>query len=146
MGLAWTDLAAGLTGLGGSDAEVVAALYHNALGRDPSGAELAAELGRLAAGVSRAQLAVDVALGAELLGHQPAGGVWVADALGSDAAWRAGTGGLPGTPPRRRPPATDLVWLLYAAGWRLAATARKFARAGAARAFPGNTTKRPRGA
>jgi hypothetical protein len=111
-GMAWTDLAAELTGLGGSDVEAVTALYHNALGRDPSGAELAAELGRLADGVSRAQLAVDVALGAESLGHQPAGGVWVADALGTDAAWRAGTGGLPGPPATPPPPATDLVWLL----------------------------------
>lgn len=96
-GVAWTELAAGLPVPGGSDADAVTALYHNALGRDPSGAELASQLGRLAGGVTRAQLAVDVALGAESLGHQPEGGVWVADALGADGAWRAGTGGLPGT-------------------------------------------------
>ena len=64
----------------------------------------------------RAQLAVDVALGAESLHHQPAGGVWVADALGSDGGWRAGTGGLPGsaTPP---PAATD-PRLAAVAGYR----------------------------
>jgi hypothetical protein len=110
-GVAWTDLAAGLPALSGTDAEAVAALFHNALGRDPSGAELATQLGRLAAGVSRAQLAVDVALGADSLGRQPEGGVWVADGLGSDGAWRAGTGGLPGTATPLAP-ATDLVWLL----------------------------------
>ena len=110
-GMAWADIAATLPGLPAGDADAVAALYHNALGRDPSGAELALQLGRLAGGVTRAQLAVDVALGAESLHHQPAGGVWVADALGSDGGWRAGTGGLPGSavPP---PVATDPLWLL----------------------------------
>ena len=109
--MAWADIAATLPGLPAGDADAVAALYHNALGRDPSGAELALQLGRLAGGVTRAQLAVDVALGAESLHHQPAGGVWVADALGSDGGWRAGTGGLPGSavPP---PVATDPLWLL----------------------------------
>lgn len=110
-GMPWTDIAAGLPALGGADAEAVTALYRQALGRDPDGAEMAAQLGRLAAGLGRAQLAVDVALGAESLGHQPAGGVWVADALGGDGAWRAGTGGLPGAGPPP-PVATDLVWLL----------------------------------
>ncbi|TDH60934.1 DUF4214 domain-containing protein [Dankookia rubra] len=110
-GVAWTDIAAGLGGLGGTDADAVGTLYRNALGRDPGEAELATQLGRLAAGVSRAQLAVDLALGAESLGHQPEGGVWVADALGTDGAWRAGTGGPsgPATPPPAA--ATDQVWL-----------------------------------
>jgi hypothetical protein len=110
-GVAWTDIAAGLPGTGGTDADAVAALYRNALGRDPSGAELATQLGRLAAGTGRAQLAVDVALGAESLGHQPEGGVWVADGLGSDGAWRAGAGGLPAAT-TALPPATEQVWLL----------------------------------
>ena len=65
-GVAWTDLAAGLPGLAGGTMRMRSPrCYHNALGRDPSGAELAPQLGRLAAGVSRAQLAVDVALGAD---------------------------------------------------------------------------------
>ena len=111
-GVAWTDIAAGLPGLGGSDATAVTALYHNALGRDPGGAELAAQLDRLAAGLDRAQLAVDVALSGESLARQPDGGVWVADALGTDAAWRAGTGGLPDPATPVPPAATDQIWLL----------------------------------
>ena len=110
-GAAWAEIAGGLGLPGGSDAAVVAALYQNALGRDPGGAELTTQLARLGAGVTRAQLAVDLALSAESLARQPEDGVWVADALGTDGAWRAGTGGLPGTAaPLSAAP--DQPWLL----------------------------------
>ncbi|TCZ63018.1 DUF4214 domain-containing protein [Roseicella aquatilis] len=110
-GLAWTDIAAGFPALSGSHAAAVTTLYHNALGRDPTTAELASQAGRLAGGLSRAQLVVDVALGDEALAHQPEGGVWVADALGTDAAWRGGAGGL-GEGTVTAPAVTDLPWLM----------------------------------
>ncbi|MDO9711295.1 hypothetical protein [Paracraurococcus lichenis] len=112
-GTAWTDIAAtlpGLAALPAANAAAVADLYHNALGRDPTGEELALQTQRLASGVPRAQLAVDLALGAESLDRQPDAGVWVADPLGTDGAWRAGTGGLPATAPVTA--ATDPVWVL----------------------------------
>jgi hypothetical protein len=111
-GTSWTEIAATLPGALPADPGVaVTALYRNALGRDPGAEELALQTGRLAAGVTRAQLAVDIALGAESLGRQPGEGVWVADPLGEGGAWRRGTGGLPGTVV---PVVTgsDLAWLL----------------------------------
>lgn len=113
-GTSWTEIAATLPELAtlpAANADAVTALYHAALGRDPSGEELALQTGRLASGLSRAQLAVDLALSAEALGHQPEGGVWVADPLGADSAWRADTGGLPAAPVPVTA-AADEVWLL----------------------------------
>ncbi|RAI59901.1 hypothetical protein [Roseicella frigidaeris] len=112
-GRPWVEVIAGLPGLAAlpaADAEAIAALYHNTIGRAPAASELGEELARLAAGESRAQLVVDLALGEEALAHQPAAGVWVADGLGADAGWRGGTGGLGGTVSAAA--ASDAPWLL----------------------------------
>jgi hypothetical protein len=97
-GQGWVDLAAGLVpgALDGlDDATLVATLYHSALQRDPDAGELALQLGRLASGVSRAQLVADLA-GSDAALAAAAGpdGVWVGQALGGGAAWHMDTGGL----------------------------------------------------
>jgi len=51
------------------DEAFVAGLYRQAMGREADPAELALQLGRLASGTSRAQLAVDIALDPEALAH-----------------------------------------------------------------------------
>lgn len=110
-GTAWTEIAAAVPAtLPAGEAEAVAALYRNALGRDPGAEEAALQAGRLASGTARAQLAVDLALGAESLARQPAGGVWIADPPGEDGGWRRAPPGpaLPDLPPAP----TDLIWLL----------------------------------
>ncbi|MBL6080930.1 DUF4214 domain-containing protein [Belnapia sp. T18] len=97
-GRGWVDLAAGLlpgtlAGLG--DAALVTTLHHTALHRDPDAAELALQLGRLASGVSRAQLVADLAgSDAALAAVADFDGVWVGQALGGSAAWHMDTGGL----------------------------------------------------
>lgn len=117
-GVSWTELAAapGLGALPPGDAAAVAVLYRNALGRDPGAEELALQIGRLASGLSRAQLAVDLALSGESLARQPAEGVWVADPLGEDGAWRTGQGGLPGPAGDHAAlpafPVPDMIWML----------------------------------
>ncbi|MCO6417301.1 DUF4214 domain-containing protein [Siccirubricoccus sp. KC 17139] len=115
-GLAWVDLAASLGGAGlgvPGDAAFVAALFDAVFGRAPSGAELALQTGRLASGLDRAQLAVDLALSDEGLAHQAAlhpDGLWSSTATGS-GEWRTDAGGLAQAagPPAA---ATDGVWVM----------------------------------
>ena len=84
---------------GQDDAGLVAGLYQAALDRAPDAAELALQVGRLASGVSRAQVVADVAGSAEALAaHAAVDGHWVAQPLGGSAAWHLGTGGLGGGP------------------------------------------------
>ena len=98
-GLGWVELAATLLpqaagSLG--DADLVTSLYTAALQRDPDPAELALQTGRLASGVSRAQIAADLAgSAATLAAHSETEGVWVSQPLGGDTAWHMDTGGLP---------------------------------------------------
>ena len=114
-GRGWVDLAAALlpaTHAGLADAALVAALYQDSLHRDPSGAELALQLGRLASGVARAQIVADVAGSAAALAAQAEPqGHWVAEALGGDAAWHIGTGGILGGPAAAEP-ALGSGWML----------------------------------
>ncbi|MFC7691743.1 DUF4214 domain-containing protein [Paeniroseomonas aquatica] len=101
-GQGWVELAAGLLPPalpGQADAGLVDGLYQAALQRAPDAAELALQLGRLASGVSRAQLAADLAGSAEALAAQAAPeGHWVAQPLGGSAAWHLDTGGPAGGP------------------------------------------------
>ena len=95
-GQGWVDLAAGLvTGALAAldDATLVTTLYQSALHRDPEAAELALQLGRLASGVTRAQLVADLAgSDAALAAAADPDGVWVGQALGGSAAWHMETG------------------------------------------------------
>ncbi|MBX6746008.1 MAG: DUF4214 domain-containing protein, partial [Acetobacteraceae bacterium] len=78
-----------LLGDGLTDADFVTALCQAACGHDPSAAELALHTGRLASGLSRAQLAVDLALSPEALAHLAESapeGHWVAQPYGRDEA------------------------------------------------------------
>ncbi|MDI3307468.1 MAG: DUF4214 domain-containing protein [Acetobacteraceae bacterium] len=78
-----------LLGDGLTDADFVTALCRAACGHDPSAAELALHTGRLASGLSRAQLAVDLALSPEALAHLAESapeGHWVAQPYGRDEA------------------------------------------------------------
>lgn len=78
-----------LLGAGLTDADYVTVLCRAACGHDPSAAELALQTGRLASGLSRAQLAVDLALGPEALARLAESmpdGHWVAQPYGRDAA------------------------------------------------------------
>ena len=97
-GQGWVDLAAALVpgALAAlDDGALVTTLYQAALHRDPDAAELALQLGRLASGVSRAQLVADLA-GSDvaLAAAADPDGVWVGQALGGSAAWHMDTGGL----------------------------------------------------
>jgi hypothetical protein len=106
-GMAWAEIARGmlplaLKGLG--DAALVQALFRAGAAREATPGELALHTGRLASGISREQLAADIALGEALVG----GGNphWVFAPLGS-AGWRADPGGL--APPA--PAAASAAWL-----------------------------------
>lgn len=75
-------------GAGLPDADFVTALCRAACGREPDAAELALQTGRLASGLSRAQLAVDLALGPEALARLAEAmpdGLWVAQPYGREA-------------------------------------------------------------
>lgn len=113
-GQGWVDLAAGLLpGLAGlGDTALVAALYHDALHRAPDAEELALQLGRLASGVSRAQLVADLAgSDAALAAAADPGGIWVGQALGGSAAWHMETGLGSGVLPPASHPAGS-AWML----------------------------------
>jgi hypothetical protein len=98
-GQGWVDLAADLLApelAGTDDAGLVSGLFQAALGRAPDAAEFALHTGRLASGVSRAQVAADVAGSPEALAEQAAAdGLWVFQPLGGAAGWQVDTGGLP---------------------------------------------------
>jgi len=86
-------------------------LFLAALGRFPDAAERAVGLATLAAGGSRAQLAVDVTFSAEAVANAPAhpDGIWVAQPFGLDAlpVWMADRGGIG---PAEVEPAPDIMF------------------------------------
>lgn len=98
-GQGWVDLAADLLApemAGMDDAGLVSGLFQAALGRAPDAEEFDLHTGRLASGVSRAQVAADVAGSPEALAdHAAADGLWVFQPLGGAAGWQVDTGGLP---------------------------------------------------
>ncbi len=91
-------------GAGLTDVDFVTALCRAACGRDPDAAELALQTGRLASGLSRAQLAVDLALGPEALARLAEAmpnGIWVAQPYGQEAPGAA--------PPPAEPALSDPI-------------------------------------
>jgi len=78
-----------------TDADFIGVLFDNSLDRAPTAGEVALLTGRLANGESRAQMVVDIALGAEALAHQAAksSAYWLALPLGDGSG--AGSGGMP---------------------------------------------------
>jgi hypothetical protein len=122
-GAAWVDLAQSLLAAAGmgalDDAGFAAALHQAACGREADAAELDLLAGRLASGTSRAQLAVDIALGAEAMADLAAArpdGLWVFQPFGRDAAaTQPDPGGLPGMGGPTAPDAAaalDMGWFL----------------------------------
>lgn len=99
-GSAWTDIAADLlrTRAPVTDRDFLGQAYRAALGRDPDDAELAGSLAALAGDGGRARTLVELAFGAEAIGHMPdhPDGVWVAQPLGLSAlpSWLADRGGI----------------------------------------------------
>ncbi|MFC7542735.1 DUF4214 domain-containing protein [Siccirubricoccus deserti] len=116
-GIGWVEIAAGMAPGPGAmlgDADYVALLFQEMLDRAPTAAELALHAGRLASGLSRAQLAVDVAMSPDALALQAAeneAGYWAFQPPGSGAAWRSDPGGL-GTGGGAGGQATDGVWVM----------------------------------
>jgi hypothetical protein len=116
-GAGWAEIAAAMAPEPGAllgDAEYVAMLFQDMLDRDPTEAELALHAGRLGSGLSRAQLAVDVAMSPDALALQAAeneAGYWAFQPPGSGAAWRSDPGGL-GTGGYVGGQATEGVWVM----------------------------------
>jgi hypothetical protein len=116
-GIGWVEIAVGMAPGPGAmlgDADYVAALFQEMLDRAPTAAELALHAGRLASGLSRAQLAVDVAMSPDALALQAAeneAGYWAFQPPGSGAAWRSDPGGL-GSGGSAAGPATEGVWVM----------------------------------
>lgn len=93
-GQSWADIAATLlspaqAALG--DGQFVTQLFHAALDRDPTAAELALQTGRLASGLGRGQLAADLAFAEAVASNGDPH--WVFAPLGS-GDWRADVGGI----------------------------------------------------
>lgn len=124
-GMAWVDLAkvlaeeSGLAALGNAD--YLTALHRAACGADPGAEELALGLGRLASGTSRAQLAVDIALGATALARlaeENPEGIWIARSFGGEVA--TGAHETAGTPAASAPESgTDTAAVVPDLGWLL---------------------------
>jgi hypothetical protein len=116
-GTGWAEIAAAMAPEPGAiltDADYVGLLFQDMLDRAPTEAELALHAGRLASGLSRAQLAVDVAMSPASLALQAAeneAGHWAFQPPGSGAAWRSDPGGLGtgGSPPGQ---AAEGVWVM----------------------------------
>ena len=119
-GIGWADLAGSL--LAGApavsdDAAFVAALHQSALGREATATEVQDAAARLDTGLSRAQLAADLALGTEGLLRQAAlapDGLWVSEAFGRPGAPAGADFGGPFAPPLPMADGLpmDLAWFL----------------------------------
>lgn len=119
-GTGWAELAASLLASGPAmpdDAAFLAALHRSALGREATATELDAAADRLGAGLSRAQLVADLALGTEGLQRQAASspeGIWVSEALGQPGIPTGRDVDAPFAPPAAVVDAApmDLAWFL----------------------------------
>lgn len=109
-GQGWIAFARGLATTGGSDAAFVLDLWRSAFGQDPGTADLVVAQDRLADGLSRAQLAVEIVLAPEAMARFAAthpDGLWVFQPLGGVAL--ADPGGL--LPSPAAAPAPELFLL-----------------------------------